>query len=63
MRIENVWQMESYRFWHQKQLQKNENVQEQQILRKKVTPVIFVEEEDEVGEPKNELSPSRSQSC
>ena len=33
-------------------LEKNENVQEQQILRKKVTPVIFVEEEDEVGEPK-----------
>ena len=56
--------MESYRFWHQKPLQKNENVQEQQILRKKVTPVIFVEEEDEVGEPKNELSlakiPSKS---
>ena len=61
MRIENVWQMESYRFWHQKPLEKNENVQEQQIQRKKVTPVIS---EDEVGEPKNELSPSsRSQSC
>ena len=45
-------------------LEKNENVQEQQILRKKVTPVIFVEEEDEVVEPKNELSlakiPSKS---